>query len=76
MSFFVKKHIKTVKYFAPYIEYLQTNPNLVRTDGDDVISVGGFFSESYTYKTTDGSEKYMMVDWNVPRYGDDYEVKV
>lgn len=64
------------KYFAPYIEYLQTNPNLVRTQGDDVISVGGFFSESYTYKTTDGSEKYMMVSWNVPRYGDDYEVKV
>ena len=64
------------KYFAPYIEYLQTNPNLVRTEGDDVISMGGFTSESYTYKITDGSEKYMMVSWNVPRYGDDYEVKV
>ena len=65
------------KYFAPYIEYLQTNPNLVRTKGDDVISMGGFLSESYTYKTTDGSEKYMMVSWNAPRrIGGDYNIKV
>lgn len=65
------------KYFAPYIEYLQTNPNLVRTQGDDVISMGGFTSESYTYKTTDGSEKYMMVSWNAPsRIGGDYNIKV
>jgi len=67
------------KYFAPYIEYLQTNPNLVRTKGDDVISMGGFFSESYTYKTTDGSEKYMMVSWNAPKgfsINAKYEMKV
>ncbi len=65
------------KYFAPYIEYLQTNPNLVRTQGDDVISMGGFTSESYTYKTTDGSKKYMMVSWNAPRrIGGDCNIEV
>lgn len=64
------------KYFVPYIEYLETNPKLKRTNGSS-LSFSGFSHEFYTYKTTDGSEKYIQVSWNTPLYtGAHYDVSV
>ena len=54
------------KYFAPYIEYLQSNSALTRADNNNSALTGGFFEEKYTYKTTDGSNKYVMVSWYPP----------
>lgn len=54
------------KYFAPYIEYLETNPNFERFSSSG-ISMGGFMEEDYAYMMTDGSGRCISVTWDVPK---------
>ncbi|MBQ3109785.1 MAG: S-layer homology domain-containing protein [Clostridia bacterium] len=63
------------RYFVPYIEYLESNPNVTRYSSDG-MDLGGFTNVSYTYKLNDGSNKYIDVSWNYGEYTKTYSIRV